>query len=507
MIVINWNCRGAQGLNFRRALTNFCRKNKVDIVALQEPRCSGSTAKKTIKKLGFKNYVMAEARGFSGGIWLMWNRSDIQIQLIKNDFHFLHVQVSEKEMEPWLLTVVYASPRENERQDTWQLLRQLAYSINKLWLMMGDFNEIAHPDEKKGGAPVDVRKCQIFNSWINDCNLLEVTTAGSRFTWRGPKWNGRDRVFKKLDRVLCNIDWRIKFHEGVAKVLPRVQSDHHPIIVLLEGETATNRNRPFRFEAAWTSHDDFDNFMNSKWEKDKDTVQSLHDLTTHLKKWNKETFGDIFKRKKEILGRLQGIQNSSNYGYSTFLENLEKELQDQLVVTLYQEECLWFQKSRSQWITDGDRNTKYYHSKTIVRRRRNKIISLRNEERTWVEDPEFLKDLVRNFYINLFKEDKEVRDPIISWTTYPANMEAHHNALSATIQFSECKKALFDMGPLKAPGEDGYPALFFQQCWETVADSLFRYVNQVWMNPSLISTINNTLLVLIPKVDKPEFVS
>jgi hypothetical protein len=56
-------------------------------------------------------------------------------------------------------------------------------------------------------------------------------------------------------------------------------------------------------------------------------------------------------------------------------------------------------------------------------------------------------------------------------------MEAHHNALSATIQFSECKKALFDMGPLKAPGEDGYPALFFQQCWETVADSLFRYVN------------------------------
>ncbi|GAU42748.1 hypothetical protein TSUD_77850 [Trifolium subterraneum] len=340
--------------------------------------------------------------------------------------------------------------------------------------MMGDFNEIAYPDEKKGGAPVDIRKCQNFNSWINDCNLLEVTTVGTRFTWRGPKWNGRDRVFKKLDRILCNIDWRLKYHEGFAKVLPRVQSDHHPIIVLLKGEAATNRNCPFRFEAAWTSHVDFNNLMNSKWEKDKDIVQSLQELTTHLQKWNKETFGDIFKRKKEILGRLQGIQNSSNYGYSTFLENLKKELQDQLDVTLYQEECLWFQKSRSKWITDGDRNTKYYHSKTIVRRRRNKIISLRNEDMTWVEEPEILRDLVRNFYINLFKEDKEVCDPIISWTTYPTNMEAHHNALSATIQFAECKKALFDMGPLKAPGEDGYPALFFQKCWETVADSLFR---------------------------------
>ena len=66
-----------------------------------------------------------------------------------------------------------------------------------------------------------------------------------------------------------------------------------------------------------------------------------------------------------------------------------------------------------------------------------------------------LRDMVRNFFINLFKEEEEVCDPIVSWTTYPTNMEAHHNALSASIQFVECKKALFEMGPLKAPGEDG----------------------------------------------------
>jgi len=54
---------------------------------------------------------------------------------------------------------------------------------------------------------------------------------------------------------------------------------------------------------------------------------------------------------------------------------LEKDLQEQLEITLYQEECLWFQKSRSQWIADGDRNTKYYHSKTIIRKRKNKILS------------------------------------------------------------------------------------------------------------------------------------
>ncbi|GAU42633.1 hypothetical protein TSUD_238250 [Trifolium subterraneum] len=334
--------------------------------------------------------------------------------------------VKEKDMDPWLLTVVYASPRENERSETWHQIRQLATTITDPWLMMGDFNEIASPDEKKRGS--------------------------------ASRYQKMDRVFKKLDRVLCNVSWRLRFHEGFAKVLPRVQSDHHPIIVISDGETNMGRNRPFR-------------------------------------------------RKKELLARLNGIQNSSNYGYSNFLETLENELQQQLTTTLYQEECLWYQKSRGKWITDGDRNTKYYHSKTIVRRRRNKIVSLRSETGDWIEDQEILINMAMNFYINLYHEDKPVRDPVVSWTTYPQNLETEHHKLSSAVQYVECKQALFDMGPHKAPGADGYPALFFQQNWDIVAESVHHFVNQVWSNPSLISLINNNLLVLIPKVDKLEFIA
>ncbi|CAJ2669285.1 unnamed protein product [Trifolium pratense] len=287
----------------------------------------------------------------------MWNRLDIKVHLIKTNFHFLHVQVKEKDVDPWLLTVVYASPRENERSETWHHIRQLASNITEPWLVMGDFNEIASPDEKKGGVQADIGKCLQFNRWINECNLMEVTTAGTKFTWRGPLWNGRDRVFKKLDRVLCNVSWRLKYHDGFAKVLPRVQSDHHPIIVFYEGEPNEGRNRPFRFEAAWNTHENFKQVLQENWNRGRDLVFLLNNLTDNLKVWNKEVFGNIFKRKKELLARLNGIQNSRNYGYSNFLESLEKELQDQLATTLYQEECLWYQKSRGKWIADGDRNT------------------------------------------------------------------------------------------------------------------------------------------------------
>jgi len=82
----------------------------------------------------------------------MWNRVDINVHLIKTDFHFLHMQVKEKDMDHWFLTVVYASPREHERRETWNQIRNIASTISGPWLVMGDFNEIASPNEKKRGS-------------------------------------------------------------------------------------------------------------------------------------------------------------------------------------------------------------------------------------------------------------------------------------------------------------------------------------------------------------------
>jgi hypothetical protein len=81
---------------------------------------------------------------------------------------------------------------------------------------------------------------------------------------------------------------------------------------------------------------------------------------------------------------------------------LEQQLQRELDLVLQQEEAMWFQKSRSQWIKDGDRNTRYYHVKTITRRRRNRILMLKNEQNDWFENEEDLKHMVSDYYKSLF---------------------------------------------------------------------------------------------------------
>ena len=86
----------------------------------------------------------------------------------------------------------------------------------------------------------------------------------------------------------------------------------------------------------------------------------------------------VEQKKKALLARLGGIQKSPAYPYSRFLYNLESELQSQLNEILKVEEIKWFQKSRTGWISKGDRNTRYYHLKTSVRRRRNRVLALQD---------------------------------------------------------------------------------------------------------------------------------
>ena len=66
--------------------------------------------------------------------------------------------------------------------------------------------------------------------------------------------------------------------------------------------------------------------------------------------WNKNQFGNIFTRKKNLLSRLNGIQRSLALRPSEFLVNLENELLREFDLMLRQVEELWALKSRVNWM-------------------------------------------------------------------------------------------------------------------------------------------------------------
>lgn len=129
---------------------------------------------------------------------------------------------------------------------------------------------------------------------------------------------------------------------------------------------------------------------------------------------------------------------------------------------------MWFQRSRAKWMIDGNRNTRYYHLKVVNRRRKKHIVMLKDNEFKWIEKEEKLKELVNNFYKDIFK----LWNNCISWYqtkyTFPTLTEEDISNLDVAVTDNEVKKAIYDMKPWKAPRPDGFSAGFYQILWNIV---------------------------------------
>jgi DNA-binding NtrC family response regulator len=129
------------------------------------------------------------------------------------------------------------------------------------------------------------------------------------------------------------------------------------------------------------------------------------------------------------------------------LRRLENKLQIELSETLKKEELMWYQRSRAKWLTDGDRNTRYYHLKTVNRRRKNNVIMLKNEQGQWVDQVEELQGMATNFYMKLFSNNQINREWLQTAITYPTLEQEERNRLAAPVSQDEVKNAMFGMHP------------------------------------------------------------
>ncbi|KAI9079330.1 hypothetical protein K1719_038731 [Acacia pycnantha] len=300
--VLVWNSRGAASKGFAVVLKELRCRYKVDLVVIVEPRVSRNPATRIIKNWGFKHSIRVEAEGFSGGIWLLWSLEELRVEVLVRNDQFIHCRLSLEGRET-LFTAVYASPSEQRRLVTWDLLQELASEVVEPWLLAGDFNEIKSPLEQKGGGRVNESRCTRFNGWIQNYNLLDMEAKGPFFTWKGPKWEGLDRVYKRLDRCMCNVGWLERFENAEVRVIPRLGSDHHPLLISLNVENKRYGQRFFRYEAAWKMHETFDDVMKSSWEEDRGVLENLPKLQQQLSYWNREIFGNIGYRKTKLLNR------------------------------------------------------------------------------------------------------------------------------------------------------------------------------------------------------------
>ncbi|XP_042972866.1 uncharacterized protein LOC122304675 [Carya illinoinensis] len=246
----------------------------------------------------------------------------------------------------WAFVGTYGPNVDRDRRRLWEELAGV-YSLWDIpWCMGGDFNIIFFPSERSGHLRNSTAMEEFFE-FIFELDLMDLPLVGGEYTWS----NGR--VWSKFDRFLVSPSWEAHYLEICQKSLPRVCSDHFPI--LLDCGGIHSGRRYFKFENMWLTTDGFVEMVRNWWSAYQFTgtpciilTSKLKALKQDLKKWNVVVFSHIDNQKSTLLEELQELEGRELLGYSseemivrkgTVLASLER--------VLLSKETSWHQKSRA----------------------------------------------------------------------------------------------------------------------------------------------------------------
>ncbi|KAG7556773.1 Reverse transcriptase domain [Arabidopsis suecica] len=194
---------------------------------------------------------------------------------------------------------------------------------------------------------------------------------------------------------------------------------------------------------------------------------------------------------------MQSVQDLLDLQQTDDLLEREAALIKEFDVVLEQEEVLWFQKSREKWISLGDRNTSYFHTSTIIKRRRNRIEALKNEEGQWVSDKQQLEQLAINYYQRLYSmEDVDAIVEKLPINGFVRLTHEEETGLNKSFTAQEVEASIRSMGKYKAPGPDGFQPVFYQHCWEFVGNSVVSFVLD-FLQQAMVTRLKGVISKLI----------
>ncbi|KAA3469681.1 reverse transcriptase [Gossypium australe] len=424
---------------------------------------------KVRQRCGYQYGIDVEAMGSRGGLSLAW-RGDVNIAL--QSFSHRHIDVIVEEEDggkKWRLTGFYGSPYASDREDAWNRLKRLHNQGEYPWIVCGDFNEILYNFEKKGGLPRDEKKMEEFRQVLEECQLADLGYSGNWFTWeRGnlPKTNIQER----LDRGVGNEEWRSLFPDFIVHHLPHSFSDHCPILINTENNVRKQQRENFRFEAWWVLEKTFIEEVKMSWGTSAgDLLNKLATLKKDLTRWAHQIRRNRNLKKNILTAKLAKL--------------LEADRDDENLAEII--------------------DTK----QAILRKKRNLIQKLQFDDGRETMKSEEMMEIARSYFVRLFSEGNQSSTDRIFSGINACITEEDNAKLKAKFTTEEIWTALTEMGPTKAPGEDGLPAIFYQKCWSIIGKDVSHYCLQQLNNGMNVSSINKTNIVLIPKVSNPSNIS
>ncbi|KAL8546866.1 hypothetical protein ACS0TY_006543 [Phlomoides rotata] len=213
--------------------------------------------------------------------------------------------------------------------------------------------------------------------------LEHMSGLEALFTWVTRRSN-LGYMAARLDRVLVSDDFLDLWQTTSATILPRVSSDHHPILLWLH---------------ATADHVSLTVTASNPIQR---VTQKLKRLKVTLKAWNRDTFRNVYVVMEDAAEALNAIQaETALLGDTGDVFMAEVKCNICLNKGLAQHQALSTQHNHLQWLHDGDRNSKFFHTMNRVCKT-STILSLFLIDDVLSFDTESISNKVVDFFTELF---------------------------------------------------------------------------------------------------------
>jgi hypothetical protein len=237
------------------------------------------------------------------------------------------------------------------------------------WICCGDFNEALSQDEHFGSSNRSDSQIQLFKDCLTDCGLSDMGFSGPMFTWTNKQEN-ESNIRVRLDRAVANGEFLALFDEYSVENVITTTSDHYAVFIDLKKHSDEHATRPvktgFRYEAAWLRSPDYRPMLERAWEDNsvgtvslQSTWTKLQRVGTSLAQWSIDSFGSVRKEINRLERRLKFLRLAPWGSGSEEIKDIERSLCEMFE----REEVMARQRSRVDWLKEGDRNTSFFHSR------------------------------------------------------------------------------------------------------------------------------------------------
>ncbi|XP_074306004.1 uncharacterized protein LOC141641232 [Silene latifolia] len=190
----------------------------------------------------------------------MWDPMVVEVDINDITSQSIHTRVYDKaRMKKFWYTVVYGFNKPAEREALWSSIRSYHGKIQGPWIICGDFNAVMGSNERIGGNPITHAELRPLLQLVQDCNMMDLTAKGNYLTWNN-KHDIGTKIYRKIDRVLCNDDWMDNFPNSYVHFLPEGIFDHSPCLIRFD-EESQRKGKPFKYFNMWAMANEFEGIV------------------------------------------------------------------------------------------------------------------------------------------------------------------------------------------------------------------------------------------------------